>query len=55
MPDGKVFQAGPGTNMHIIGTNGAGSVTNAGNRGNDRYAMNGNSVMYDIGKILTTT
>ena len=53
VPNGNVFQAGPGTNMHWIGTSGAGSVTNAGNRGSDNYAMNGSAVMYDIGKILT--
>ena len=53
IPDGRVFQAGPGTNMHIITTGGSGSVRNVGNRGTDNYAMNGTSVMYDQGKILT--
>jgi len=52
-PNNRVFQAGPGTNMHWITTTGQGSVTDAGVRGNDAYAMNGNSVMYDAGKILT--
>ena len=52
-PNNRVFQAGPGTNMHWITTTGQGSVTDAGVRGNDTYAMNGNSVMYDRGKILT--
>ncbi|MEV6237603.1 galactose oxidase-like domain-containing protein [Lentzea sp. NPDC051838] len=37
--------------MHWIDTAGRGKVTDAGTRGND--AMNGNAVMYDIGKILT--
>ena len=53
-PGGRVFQAGPGTNMHWISTIGQGEVLDAGRRGNDNYAMNGNAVMYDIGKILTT-
>ncbi|MEA3086884.1 MAG: galactose oxidase, partial [Paraburkholderia sp.] len=38
--------------MHWFDTAGNGSVTQAGNRGNDSDAMNGNAVMYDIGKIL---
>jgi galactose oxidase len=37
--------------MHWVDTAGAGKVTDAGVRGDD--AMNGNAVMYDIGKILT--
>lgn len=53
-PNGRVFQAGPGTNMHWISTSGAGDVTDVGNRGTDAYAMNGNSVMYEVGKILTS-
>lgn len=53
-PGGRVFQAGPGTNMHWINTTGQGSVIDAGNRGDDAYAMNGNAVMYDKGKILKT-
>lgn len=41
--------------MHWYDTNGAGSVTAAGNRGDDGDAMCGNAVMYDApaGKILT--
>jgi len=50
--NGRVFQAGPGVNMHWIDTNGDGSVTSAGRRGDDGSSMNGNAVMYDIGKIL---
>jgi galactose oxidase len=50
--NGRVFQAGPGVDMHWIDTNGNGSVTAAGRRGDDGSSMNGNAVMYDIGKIL---
>lgn len=49
----RVFHAGPTKQMHWIDTNGQGSVTNAGDRGSDDYAMNGNAVMYAPGKILT--
>ncbi len=48
-----VFHAGPSRAMHWIDTGGNGSYSNAGNRGNDGYAMNGNAVMYEPGKILT--
>lgn len=51
-PNGRVFHAGPGTDMHWIETNGAGRVIDAGRRGDDNYSMNGNTVMYDAGKIL---
>ncbi|MFK3739659.1 galactose oxidase-like domain-containing protein [Massilia sp. TN1-12] len=51
---GRVFQAGPGVEMHWIDTNGSGAVTSAGRRGDDVSSMNGNAVMYDIGKILKT-
>ncbi|BAN26594.1 RICIN domain-containing protein [Caballeronia insecticola] len=51
--NGRVFHAGPSRAMHWFDTAGNGSVTAAGNRGNDSDAMNGNAVMYDIGKILT--
>ncbi len=50
----RVFHAGPTRAMHWIDTAGNGSVGGAGNRGNDPYAMNGNAVMYEPGKILTT-
>ncbi|WP_202818859.1 discoidin domain-containing protein [Actinosynnema sp. ALI-1.44] len=53
-PGGKVFHAGPSKQMHWFNTGGNGSYANAGPRGNDADAMNGNAVMYDIGKILTT-
>ncbi|GAA3673157.1 hypothetical protein GCM10022267_69940 [Lentzea roselyniae] len=48
---GRVFHAGPSAKMHWIDTAGRGKVTAAGTRGGD--AMNGNAVMYDVGKILT--
>ena len=51
-PNGKVFHAGPGSNMHWIDVKGLGAVTNAGSRGTDPYSMNGTTVMYDRGKIL---
>jgi hypothetical protein len=52
--NGKVFHAGPGANMNWIDTTGNGKVSAAGKRGDDVYSMNGNAVMYDIGKILKT-
>jgi galactose oxidase len=39
--------------MHWITSSGAGTITSAGTRGDSADAMNGNAVMYDIGKILT--
>ncbi len=50
---GKVFQAGPSKTMHWITTSGAGSITSAGLRGTSNDAMNGNAVLYDVGKIVT--
>ncbi|WP_211293770.1 discoidin domain-containing protein [Lentzea kentuckyensis] len=50
---GRVFHAGPSAAMHWVDTAGQGKVTDAGARGDSRDAMNGNAVMYDIGKILT--
>ncbi|KAJ4302626.1 hypothetical protein N0V90_001515 [Kalmusia sp. IMI 367209] len=51
----SAFQAGPSKAMNWYDTVGAGSVTGAGNRGDDGDAMCGNAVMYDApaGKILT--
>ncbi|MGS0526928.1 Ig-like domain-containing protein [Zobellia nedashkovskayae] len=51
-PNGKVFHAGPGEEMNWIDVSGNGSFTNIGKRGNDTYSMKGNTVMFDIGKIL---
>ncbi len=50
---GKVFQAGPSAQMHWITTTGAGNITSAGVRGAAGDQMNGNAVLYDVGKILT--
>ncbi|KAK44003.1 galactose oxidase [Caballeronia jiangsuensis] len=50
--NGRVFHAGPSRAMHWFDTAGNGTVTPAGNRGSDGDAMNGNAVMYDVGKIL---
>ncbi|KAI4248671.1 MAG: hypothetical protein L6R42_009195, partial [Xanthoria sp. 1 TBL-2021] len=51
----SVFHAGPSKNMNWFTTDGQGSTTPAGTRGNDNDAMNGNAIMYDAlaGKILT--
>lgn len=51
-PNGKVLHAGPAANMNWIDTQGSGSITPAGTRGDDAYSQSGNAVMYDIGKIL---
>ncbi|QCW99681.1 DUF1929 domain-containing protein [Aggregatimonas sangjinii] len=54
-PNGTIFQAGPGEQMHWIdvnGNNGAGSWVTAGQRSNDTYSMKGTTVMFDIGKVL---
>ncbi|WP_209405491.1 Ig-like domain-containing protein [Pseudozobellia sp. WGM2] len=51
-PNGKVFHAGPGEEMHWIDVNGSGSYSYVGNRADDTYSMKGTTVMFDIGKIL---
>jgi galactose oxidase len=51
--NGRVFHAGPSKRMNWFGTTGNGSVSNAGNRGNDGDAMNGNAVMVGTNTILT--
>lgn len=51
-PNGKVLHAGPGPAMNWITTQGDGSITPAGLRGDDAYSQSGNVVMYDIGKVL---
>ena len=51
---GRVLQAGPSKAMNWYATTGTGSVTAAGTRADDADAMNGNAVMYDAGKILTS-
>jgi galactose oxidase len=52
-PGGMVFHAGPSKQTNWISTAGNGSIRSAGNRGDSADAMNGNAIMYDIGKILT--
>lgn len=54
-PNGKILHAGPGETMHWIdvnGNNGQGSVQVVGRRGDDYMSMNGNTSMFDIGKLL---
>ncbi len=53
-PNGKIFHAGPGTDMHWIDVRDVDSptVVNLGRRGDDTYAMNGTTVMFDVGKLL---
>ena len=50
---GSVFHAGPSRTMHWITTTGNGTIVPAGARSDSSDAMNGNAVMYDVGKILT--
>ncbi len=50
--NGKVFYPGPGVNMQWIDTQGNGRVIAAGKRGDDGWAINGNTVMVDTGKVL---
>jgi galactose oxidase len=50
---GTVFHAGPSKQTNWITTAGNGSITYAGNRGDSADAMNGNAILYDVGKILT--
>ncbi|MET3920340.1 discoidin domain-containing protein [Arthrobacter sp. UYEF20] len=52
-PGGRVFHAGPSRQMNWISTTGQGSITSAGLRADSADAMNGDAVMYDVGKILT--
>ncbi|CAG9181955.1 RICIN domain-containing protein [Cupriavidus pampae] len=51
--NGRVFHAGPSKQMNWMDTTGAGGVTSAGTRAADGDAMNGNAVLYDIGRIFT--
>ncbi len=51
--NGTVFQAGPSKQMNWITTTGRGTITGAGHRGSSADAMNGNAVMYAVGKIVT--
>lgn len=49
---GAIFHAGPSVGMNWIDTNGNGSITAAGQRPGDAFAVNGTATMYDVGKIL---
>jgi galactose oxidase len=51
MPNGRVFDAGPGSRMYFFAPV-AGTYTPAGTRGDDPYSINGDAVMYAPGKIL---
>jgi galactose oxidase len=53
-PNGEVFHAGPSAQMHWINTTGNGTITSAGNRGDDPYAMTGDAQLYDVGLIMKT-
>jgi len=50
--NGNVFHAGPSRRMNWITTSGDGSILSAGTRADAPDMMNGNAVMYDVGKIL---
>ena len=52
MGNGRVLHAGPGVQMHWIDTAGDGRVSALGPRGDDEFSINGNAVMYDLGKVL---
>ncbi len=51
--DGKVFHAGPSRRMNMYTTSSTSAVQDLGLRADSGDAMNGNAVMYDVGKILT--
>lgn len=53
-PNGDVFHAGPSAQMHWITTTPPGTITSAGNRGDDPYAMTGDAQLYDVGLIMKT-
>jgi galactose oxidase len=50
--NGDVFHAGPSRQMNWITTGGNGSIRSAGTRADAPDMMNGNAVMYDVGRIL---
>ncbi|MGH3858535.1 discoidin domain-containing protein [Actinokineospora sp.] len=52
--NGRVFHAGPSKQMNWFSIDGPGARSDAGLRSDDRDAMNGDAVMYDIGKIFTS-
>ena len=52
--DGLVFHAGPSAQMNWMTTYEDGATISAGNRADDAFSINGQAVMYDVGKILKT-
>jgi galactose oxidase len=50
-PNGKIFIPGPTTRMQWYDV-GNGTITSAGNRGDDETSQNDITVMFDVGKIL---
>ena len=50
--NGAVFHAGPSARMNWLTTSGNGTITSAGNRGDDVDSMNGNVVMFEAGKLF---
>ena len=50
---GRVFHAGPSTQLNWFTASGDGTTTPAGRRSDAPVMMHGNAVMYDAGKILT--
>jgi YVTN family beta-propeller protein len=50
--NGRVLHAGPQRTMHWIDTRGGGATTPIGPRGDDVESLVGNTVMYDVGRIL---
>jgi galactose oxidase len=51
MPNGRVFDAGPGSRMYFFDPQ-TGAYASAGTRGDDVYSINGDAVMFAPGKIL---
>jgi galactose oxidase len=51
MPNGRVFQAGPSSQMNFFDP-ATGASTPAGTRGGDAFSINGTAVMYAPGKIF---
>lgn len=50
----QIFHAGPSAPMHWINPAGNGTITSAGNRGDDPYAINGSAVLYAPNLIMKT-
>lgn len=54
VPNGQAFYFGPGDTMRYLNTNGTGSWTNLGTRGDGIFRDYGSFAMYDIGRILAS-